>query len=216
MQQEEGILNIQNGNSIIALTSSGVSVGETCGGMSLLILYLFLGSVSLFVVSCSNKEDNCSINPNTGWEVLPDECFDCEWYAPESATLSNMGYSTVEQARNCFACHRETLKEHQGDTLMLTGWLCWGSTTWVPDYMNGSANNFVYCTDREDHLDESIHTFTVTLSPDLKAKFQENYEQLLQEKWFIIGILKAHDLHTGGCCSVVPVLDALEFMTVNI
>lgn len=32
MQQEEGILNIQNGNSIIALTSSGVGVGETCGG----------------------------------------------------------------------------------------------------------------------------------------------------------------------------------------
>ncbi len=171
--------------------------------------------IGLMVVGC--KEGKCDLLEATDGEVLPDECYDCQWHALESASLSATDYNTVRQARDCFVCHRETLKEHDGDTIKLGGWLYWGSTTtgeWMPEYTRGEASEWVYLTDREDHLGGQ-HLFTVRLNPELKERFHEHNNELLGKRWFVIGVLKANDLHIGGCCSLVPVLAAFEFDTVN-
>ncbi len=179
------------------------------------ILPLSFLCASLCFSGC--KDDRCSYTPYVGGEVLPDDCYDCQWYAPESATLSDTEYNTVTAVRNRYLCHRETLKEHIGDTLKLAGWIyCGGASTgeWMPDYTMGHVSSWLYLTDREDHLG-GHQTFSIQLNSELKERFHEQYDELLEKKLYVTGILMTNDRHTGGCCSLDPVLYAFEFDTVN-
>ena len=76
----------------------------------------------LLVSGC--KDDRCTYTEGLNGEVLPDECYDCEWYAPDSVSVSWNDYNTVSDVYAYFDGHRETLREHEGDTLMITGWVC--------------------------------------------------------------------------------------------
>lgn len=179
------------------------------------LFFLLLSAASLFVAGC--KEDKCKIMDDVDGTVLPDECYDCQWYAPDSASLSATDYNTVTQARDFFTCHRETLKEHDGDTLKLVGWLYWGNAPeFIPEYMHGQeyASDMIYLTDREDHLGEH-QIFSVKLSAELKERFREQYDELLGKKWYVSGILRGLDFHTGGCCTLNPELFVFKFDTIN-
>lgn len=179
------------------------------------IILMLIVIASFMVMGC--KEDKCKFLEDVDGVVLPDECYDCELHASESATLSDTGYNTVNEVRNRYTCHRETLKEHVGDTLRLTGWIYWGGAPneWIPDYMFGEIGKYIYLTDREDHLDGN-RLIMVELSPRLRTTFQERYDELVGEKWYIIGILRGVDHHIGGCCSFEPFLKALELDSINV
>lgn len=179
------------------------------------LIFFSLLVASLLVVGCGDKDDKCSLSEGVDGEVLPDECYDCQWYASRTPDLSDTGFNTVTDLRDCYACHRETLKEDIGDTLRLTGWLYWGGTDneWQPGYMAGNIGSIVYLTDSEEHLD-GHHVFRVGLDSRMKEKFQTNFDELLGKKWYVTGILRGWDLHVGGCCSLEPMIEAFDFDTI--
>ena len=167
----------------------------------------------LLVSGC--KDDRCSYTPYVGGEVLPDDCYDCQWYAPASAILSDTGYNTVTAVRNRYLCHRETLKEHIGDTLKLAGWLYWGDNElgeWVPNYMSGNIKGTIYLTDREDHLGAN-QSILVFLGSEPRELFIENYDKMIELKWEITGILRGYENDNVAdiCCSWEPMLELISF-----
>lgn len=179
---------------------------------------IFLIPLLLAFAGCGGKDDKCTLPKDEDGVSLPDKCYDCQWYATDAPDLSNTDYNTVTDAVKNYTCHRKSLKEHIGDTLRLTGWLYWGNAgthEWSPEYMTGMINGSIYLTDREDHLGQH-QIITVTLNSELKEKFRENYDELLVRKWYVSGILRADDLHTGGCCSYNPSLEAFDFDTINL
>lgn len=181
----------------------------------LLTIAIFI--VVLVVTGCSNKENRCELNPMQDGVVLPDECDDCQWYSVAPRVLSTE-YNMVADIREYYVCHRGSLEDDLGDTLGMSGWLYWGNVEageWVPDYMIGKFTNLFYFTDREDHSGES-ESIPVFLDSVQYAKFQENNEDFLVKKWYIKGILYFRDLHMGGCCSLEPVLLALDYDTANV
>ena len=90
--------------------------------MKKVLLFLFASSITLMVVGC--KEDKCVFSEGLNGEVMPDECYDCEWYAPEGVSVSWTEYNTVSEVLTYFNGHRETLRSHLGDTLLVMGWVC--------------------------------------------------------------------------------------------
>lgn len=167
---------------------------------------IFLSATILLLIGC--KEDKCQTDYLVG-ELPRVDCFDCEWYAPDSATISSTGYNTVTQLRNYFVCHRETLFDHMGDTLAMTGWLYWGNEEMdqsEPEYMSGNVRGRVYLTDREDHLgkDETIRVF---MDPAFQNRFMENYDEMLEKIWKVTGKLQATENYGDSiCCRWEPCL----------
>ena len=180
------------------------------------LFLIFLASICLVVIGC--KEDKCKMDQDINGAGLPDECYDCQWYAPDSAILSSAGYNTVSQIRNRFVCHKKTLYEHTGDTLNLMGWLYWGNEEtgeWIPNYMTGDIGAIIFLTDRENHLGAD-HTLMVFLDSEHREKFRENYNEMLEKKWGVRGILRWTKLDSGSiCCSLIPYLELLEIDTLN-
>lgn len=182
-----------------------------------IIIFLFCVAVYL-MMSCGKKDDKCLYDGDRNGVSLPDECYDCAWYAPDSAFFSSTDYNTVEQLRNCFVCHKKTLTEHSGDTIKLAGWIYWGdseSGEWVPAYMSGITTGDVYFTDREDHLGEQ-KLFKVYLNEEWYARFNENKEELLREKWYVTGILRREFIDLSDvCCHLSPTLTIIDVDLIN-
>lgn len=81
---------------------------------------MFLVMACMVMSGC--KEDKCkSLDMGV---VLPDECYDCQWHAPENISVSWTDYNSVSGVCSYFNGHRETLREHIGDTIMIAGWVC--------------------------------------------------------------------------------------------
>ena len=177
--------------------------------------------MSALVVAClmatGCKHDKCENDLNDlDGASLPDECYDCQWTAPENATLSWNDYNTVGELRNFFVCHRETLKEHDGDTVMLAGWLYWGDNEgeWTPDYtVSHSIQQWAYLTDNADHSG-GHHTISVS-TENVGLQIDGDKDAFFNEKWCIKGIIHSYNLGTGGCCSYEPVIEIIEVFTVN-
>ena len=169
---------------------------------------------AIVCLSASCKPDKCE-----GTGPIPDECYDCQWHAPASATVSWSEHNTVSEVMAYFTCHRETLKENVGKTLKLTGWLyLGGNNEWSPESLNDTYvitnTNWLYITDNESHSDGE-HVFSILLDKEQFETFMAHRSDYLDRKWYVTGILKRNDLGTGGCCSHVPFLEVVEFDTIK-
>ncbi len=163
------------------------------------------------------KPDKCNQSSLDG--PLPDDCYDCQWYAPASATISWTDYNTVMEARSRFTCHKETLKENEGKTLKIKGWLYWGcNSEWTPDYMCdfyvADGSNWLYLTDKRDHTGGN-QLFSILLNKGQFDLFMEHKEEFLEKRWYVTGVLKDQNMGVGGCCSHEPFLQVIEFDTIN-
>lgn len=85
------------------------------------VIIILLASVSLMAMGC--KKNQCEVSDLNG-ALLPDECYDCDWHAPEGVEISWNEYNTVSEVCTYFNGHRETLREHEGDTVNIVGWVC--------------------------------------------------------------------------------------------
>ena len=188
---------------------------------------LLLAAAGLAVVGCGDKKDYCESLIETGAGV-PDSCLDCQWRAPDTATISTTDYNTVTAFRDYFICHRETTLEHNNYRYRLAGWMYWGRQdgSGVPLYIQNRAIRMqsditITLTDSEDHHGE---TFQVIPTWEWLSQYNENAEEMMAKKWYVTGILRVRDfsaLHNyhltpkDRCCSAWPVLEATSMDTVN-
>ncbi len=136
---------------------------------------IFLIPLLLAFAGCEEKENKC-VDKGYG---MPEECYDCEWYAPEGVNVSWTDYNTVSSVIAYFSGHRETLREHSGDTIKIEGWVCRmdsiNYTTWrmyladTPHPVQGTDMmiwTMLYSTDvshyynRKVYLDCRVHVQT--------------------------------------------------------
>lgn len=183
--------------------------------MKKIVIVSALAVAGLMAEGC--KDEKCDwaeyngSGPNPCMEEVP-----CEDYPPEGVTISWGDYNTVGEMRSFFVCHREALKEHDGDTVMLAGWLYWGGNDgeWTPDYMiSHSIQQWAYLTDNAGHSD-GHHTISVS-TENVGSLIANDMDAFFNEKWHIKGIVRGHELGTGGCCSCEPVIEIIEVFTVN-
>ena len=185
--------------------------------MKRIIIISALAVACLIVVGC--KEEQCDWAAYNGSGANPcdeGEGSPCEDYPPEGVAISWNDYNTVGELRNFFVCHRETLKEHDGDTVMLAGWLYWGDNEgeWTPDYtVSHSIQQWAYLTDNADHSG-GHHTISVS-TENVGLQIDGDKDAFFNEKWCINGIIHSYNLGTGGCCSYEPVIEIIEVFTVN-
>lgn len=193
---------------------------------------MFFAVASLIVMGCEDngKRDKCEYYASMG--MTPDSCLNCQWEAPETASVSYSDYNTVSAFRDCFVCHRWTLQRNLHKTFRLEGWIYWGSEEEgerLPAYMQENYDSMVHSnlalisiTDNENHLGWN-RVFPVIVTPEFDSLFlvREHREKMLEKKWYITGTLEAHDMadhyppHGDKCCFLVPYLQASQLDTIN-
>lgn len=184
---------------------------------------LLLAAAGLAVAGCGDKKDYCEYLIETGAGV-PDSCLDCQWRAPDTATISTTDYNTVTAFRDYFICHRETTLEHNNHRYRLAGWIYWGDPEGSegPYYMHQDTTMVaIYLTDSENHVGKWV---VVIPTQEWAMKYRENREEYLAKKWYITAILRVRDfsaLHNyhltpkDRCCSAYPLLEATSMDTIN-
>lgn len=167
-------------------------------------LVLFLFAPVLFL--------GCKENPNN--EYVPCE----EMYSPEGTTISWTEYNDVATFRDYFYCHPATIKEHEGDTIKIKGWLYYGepqvdARVWHESELDYSPS--ILLTSNPNHFgyNETVHIRLQQSSSDdsIWSYVRNHLDEFSQKQIYVSCIMGYGDIPPiTGCCYRVVNLFAID------
>lgn len=135
----------------------------------------------------------------------------CENYAPEGTTISWTEYNNPEDVSKYFECHKQTIREHEGDTVRVCGWILWPEYT---EYYGGRAElaeePFFELTSSSDPVsDYDGFKYTNVLRGLIAIP-----EDFWHKKLYVKGTVVPNYLEDLGCCSYTYMLRATYIDTI--
>lgn len=172
----------------------------------------------LAAIGCK-KDNKCKLPYGSDGAALPDECFDCQCFAPSDAKLSWTDYNSVSEMHASFNNHDSTLMQHAGDTIRLCGWVYYPGdheplyAVMIPDWSVEAGTMFL--VDNEDHHFHGNYGFAIIKWPKINsymtpadslwynehADFVEHFSDYLLKKWYVTARIEYTNSLLYGCCS---------------
>lgn len=171
------------------------------------VFYLFIATavVAMALAGCEKTKRS------------PYDCYeevDVQPWAPDSCSFSWTDYNSTMQVLNYFSGHDYTILSHDGDTLMLWGWIYFHGPgepildPFVYDSIEGSQEAwspealFINMVPNENHHGWSQSVRIDWDRPFIQSHpdFRENFDDYLQKKWFIKVRLQAEQNIIASPC----------------
>lgn len=140
----------------------------------------------------------------------PNDAF-CENYAPEGTTISWTEYNKPEDVSKYFDCHKKTIREHEGDTVRVCGWIQWPEYS---EYFEGG---------RAEVIDEPVFVLSSSSDPDYDHASKVTSilrglitipEEFWHKKLYVKGTVMEDYFEDLGCCSYSYMLRATYIDTI--
>lgn len=163
-----------------------------------------------------------------GEKITPCGCEDVIYWASDTCSFSFSEYNSTKQVRDYFSLHDSTVVKHSGDTVKFWGWVYYPNhdEPFIPEIPDQREPNYrpdaekIVLATHKDYPGYSRQSELLDVnwrySSFTKENpwFNEEFDSLLNKKWYVTAIVVASRIYFPGCYSYYPEFNMIALDTV--